>query len=102
MRPDRAKGRQRLAPAPFLFQTVPLQLLCKSRKTAMRTIPATLAHCFLATLATLPCRAESGNDEKTLDGTKPLTMEGDIAAEMVAGIDRFLLRELAATPDRRA
>src|SRR5437868_1352428 len=28
-----------------------------------------------------------------LPGTKPLTDEGDIASKMVAGIDKFLLRE---------
>jgi dienelactone hydrolase len=31
-----------------------------------------------------------------LPGTKPLTMEGDIAAQMVAGIDKYLMRELDA------
>src|SRR5688500_10322857 len=29
-----------------------------------------------------------------LDGTKPLELQGDLASEMVAGIDRFLLREI--------
>ena len=29
-----------------------------------------------------------------LPGTKPLTMQGDLAAQMVAGIDRYLMREL--------
>ena len=33
--------------------------------------------------------------------TKPLTIEGDIASHLVAGVDRFLLRELAASVDRR-
>ncbi len=37
-----------------------------------------------------------------LAGTEPLKMEGDLAAEMVAGIDKYLMRELAAAPDRRA
>src|SRR5205823_383588 len=31
-----------------------------------------------------------------LPGTKPLTVEGDIAAQMVAGIDKYLMRELDA------
>jgi dienelactone hydrolase len=34
--------------------------------------------------------------------TKPLTMEGDIAAQMVAGIDKFLLREIDLSVERRA
>src|SRR5947209_4455226 len=31
-----------------------------------------------------------------LPGTKPLTIEGDIAAQMVAGIDKYLMRQLEA------
>lgn len=34
-------------------------------------------------------------------GTLPLTEEGDLASEMVAGIDRFLLRELEAAAVKR-
>ena len=37
-----------------------------------------------------------------LAGTAPLTMEGDLASAMVDGIDRFLLREIAQAPARRA
>ena len=33
--------------------------------------------------------------------TKPLTLEGDIASQLVAGVDRFLLRELSASIARR-
>src|SRR5437762_1481132 len=36
-----------------------------------------------------------------LAGTQPLTMEGDIAAQMVAGIDKFLLREIDLSVERR-
>jgi dienelactone hydrolase len=36
-----------------------------------------------------------------LEGTKPLTAEGDLAAKMVEGIDRYLNRELAASRERR-
>lgn len=36
-----------------------------------------------------------------LEGTAALTMEGDIAAEMVAGIDRFLLKEIELSVERR-
>jgi dienelactone hydrolase len=38
----------------------------------------------------------------SLPNTKPLETAADIASEMVAGIDRFLLRELAKSKDRRA
>jgi len=37
-----------------------------------------------------------------LAGTEPLTMEGDFAAQMVAGIDRFLMKEIEASVARRA
>ncbi len=36
-----------------------------------------------------------------LPGTERLTMEGDIAAQMVAGIDKFLLREIELSVGRR-
>jgi dienelactone hydrolase len=36
-----------------------------------------------------------------LPGTKPLTQEGDLAAAMVAGIDKYLMRELAASVETR-
>jgi len=39
---------------------------------------------------------------ETLPGTKPLTMKGDIAAQLVAGVDKFLLRELDKSVERRA
>lgn len=38
---------------------------------------------------------------QTFPGTKPLTGAGDLASEMVAGIDRFLLRELEDSITRR-
>jgi dienelactone hydrolase len=36
-----------------------------------------------------------------LPDTRPLTAEGDLAAQMVAGIDKYLMRELAASPEKR-
>ena len=48
----------------------------------------------------LPCLAAEKPGEP-LAGTKPLTMEGDIAAQMVAGIDKFLLREIELSVERR-
>ena len=41
-------------------------------------------------------------DAQALPGTELLTMEGDLAAQMVAGIDKFLERELQASVARRA
>lgn len=37
----------------------------------------------------------------TLPGTKPLTMEGDIASQLVDGVDKFLLREIEAAAANR-
>ncbi|MGC8641876.1 MAG: dienelactone hydrolase family protein [Isosphaeraceae bacterium] len=36
-----------------------------------------------------------------LPGTQPLTMQGDIASELVAGVDRFLLRKIDESVDKR-
>jgi dienelactone hydrolase len=36
-----------------------------------------------------------------LPGTKPLTIEGDLTAQMVAGIDKYLMHELAASVEKR-
>ena len=38
---------------------------------------------------------------EVLPGTRPLVAEGDLAAQMVAGIDRFLMRELADSAAKR-
>ena len=37
-----------------------------------------------------------------MPGTKPLTMSGDIASDLVAGVDRFLLRQIDESTARRA
>jgi len=47
------------------------------------------------------CRGEAP-EANLLPGTKPLELKGDIAAQMVAGIDQFLLREIVKSVERRA
>ena len=42
-----------------------------------------------------------GDEISPLPGTDPLIMEGDIASQLVAGVDKFLLRELDASVERR-
>jgi hypothetical protein len=49
-------------------------------------------------LLLLPCPALAADP---LPGTKPLTDEGDLAAQMVAGIDKYLMRELDASVKKR-
>src|SRR6516162_8329493 len=39
---------------------------------------------------------------QALPGTKPLTLEGDIASQLVEGVDKFLLREIDRSVERRA
>jgi dienelactone hydrolase len=46
--------------------------------------------------------AKSDKEPVPLPGTKPLTMKGDIAAQLVAGVDKFLLREIDKSVERRA
>lgn len=55
--------------------------------------------CAFAAMIILSSMTLSG---QSLPGTKPLTMEGDIASTMIDGIDRFLLRELEASIGKRA
>src|SRR5713101_8111771 len=59
---------------------------------------------FRARLITLflTCWLVSPVLAEPLPGTKPLTAEGDLAAQMVAGIDKYLMRELAASGQRRS
>ena len=38
---------------------------------------------------------------QSLPGTRPLTLDGDLAARMLEGMDRFLSRELTASASRR-
>ena len=45
--------------------------------------------------------ARAGANGPPLPGTAPLTLQGDLAAQMVAGIDRFLARQLQAVVGRR-
>jgi SAM-dependent methyltransferase/cephalosporin-C deacetylase-like acetyl esterase len=57
----------------------------------MPAIRATLIFLLTATAA----------QAQPLPGTKPLDWDGDLAAKMVAGIDKYLMRELEAAPKNR-
>ncbi|MEX2173267.1 MAG: hypothetical protein WD872_02830, partial [Pirellulaceae bacterium] len=69
----------------------------------MRSPPLLFLLCALLCFSWLSTgvvqEAKSG---EPLAGTEPLTMEGDIAAQMVAGVDKFLLREIDLSVERRA
>ena len=47
-------------------------------------------------------RAAEPESPGVLPGTKPLAMSGDIASELVAGVDRFLVKETEKSIQRRA
>lgn len=59
-----------------------------------------LRHCYGLCLVTSFCLllvsacVAQGADVEPLPGTKPLTVEGDVASQMVDGIDRFLMRQI--------
>jgi dienelactone hydrolase len=60
---------------------------------------------LIALLVTTPAWADEPRpvkDGESLPGTQKLTMEGDVAAQLVAGVDKFLLREIEKSVDRRA
>ena len=62
------------------------------------TEPAKLLLLTLLGVAAVVCPAKA----QPLNGTAPLTMEGDIASNLVAGADRFLLRKLDESVAGRA
>ncbi len=52
---------------------------------------------LLLALAAFPAFGQDG----VLPGTKPLTTEGDLSAQMVSGVDRFLMREIERSIQKR-
>ena len=59
----------------------------------------------ICTLSVCVAAAPGGGESRevvTLPGTKPLTWTDDIASRLVEGVDRFLLRELDRSIERRA
>ena len=51
------------------------------------------------TLVAAPARSADG---PSLPNTQPLTLDGDIASRLVDGVDKFLLREIDKSVERRA
>jgi dienelactone hydrolase len=56
----------------------------------------------LAAVLTTFCQVRAALAGEPLPGTQPLVAEGDLAAQIVSGIDRYLDRVLAAAPQSRA
>ncbi|HZO84188.1 MAG TPA: dienelactone hydrolase family protein, partial [Verrucomicrobiae bacterium] len=61
----------------------------------MRNIAVLFVLSWLAGTLTLPA-------QETLPGTQPLTATGDLSAQMVAGIDQFLMREIKESVAKRS
>ena len=68
----------------------------------MRTALAGLGCAFVLTLAGVDRAAAAEMDLARLPGAAPLTLEGDIASNLVAGVDRFLLRQTEVSLEQRA
>ncbi len=57
---------------------------------------------FALTTISLTVGRIRAEDVVSLPGTKPLAIDGDIASLLVDGVDRFLLREIEKSTDRRS
>lgn len=57
---------------------------------------------FVVLLSLAAIAVKSGRAGEPFPGTAPLTIEGDLAEQMVAGVDKFLLREIDQSVERRA
>ena len=76
----------------------PVAIRAKTRHAMNhRAFPSTV--CLALTLALVATAASAAD---ALPGTAALIREGDFSAQMVAGIDRFLMRETAASATNRA
>ena len=66
-------------------------------------LPNRIVLLFIVTIAgTLTSSGDAAEPSPPqLEATKPLTLEGDISDIMIAGVDRFLVRELDASIERR-
>jgi dienelactone hydrolase len=57
--------------------------------------------CLLVVVSNAPAGAQDAARPAVLPGTEPLTLEGDIASQLVDGVDRFLLRKLDESVAKR-
>ena len=65
--------------------------------------PSIYVQCAIVLLAelTLSLHWAQAEEVVALPNTQPLTIEGDIASQLVDGVDRFLLRQIEAAADAR-
>jgi dienelactone hydrolase len=85
----------------FILNPVDLpggSLMRQLDQSLRRYFQACVLGCLIAGIRGLAAAEEPG---PVFPGTKPLTMEGDIASELVAGVDRFLLKQIDASTAQR-
>src|SRR5437868_5246532 len=74
-----------------------------SRTTIQRRAPIwRIGFSFLVILLAQANWLSAAEPPTVLPGTQPLTTTGDIASDLVAGVDRFLLRKLDESARRPA
>lgn len=83
----------------------PVRFTRCARRRRIKGVAATPPLVMLGALVLLmeasPLLVNGATTPGILPGTAPLASNGDVAADMVAGLDRYLDRELAALPPRR-
>src|SRR5260221_5600308 len=57
---------------------------------------------LLAIVLTMNVSGFAAGEKRAFPGTELLTWDGDIASRMVDGVDKFLLREIDKSVERRA
>ena len=94
----------RLAPASVLTSVSARPLPSLRGKSSMRYQLRWTAWPLSILIATICPLTLAASDQvgPPLPGTKPLTMTGDIASELVAGVDRFLLKQIDESTAERA
>jgi len=88
--------------AAFVIDSRPLSEPSSSNQFSVRLIMTRAFNLLsLSALLSTGC-GPAASAAELLPGTQPLTLQGDIASNLVAGVDRFLLREIELSVARRA
>ncbi len=89
-----------IADAPWPDSTDPTHPFTKMNTMNQRSSRSAFRLLFLG--LQLLASAAPAAEVKLLPGTQPLTLAGDLASNLVAGVDRFLLRKLDESVENRA
>src|SRR4051812_27351759 len=103
---------QRVVPLNRVSQAF-LTLLVPQPRKALHASPRRIAALFatrvvrcrlhrITLLLTIACGLSQTAVAEPLDGTSPLPLEGDVASQLVAGADRFLLRRIEESVQGRS